>query len=183
MDKTLTRASKFISLVLRHKPEAHGLQLDAHGWARIDDLIAAAARAGIPLTRQMIDQVVAENDKQRFAISADGSAIRARQGHSIQVDLGLAPVAPPDLLFHGTADRAIPAIREQGLQRRSRQHVHLSATIETAVSVGARHGRPVVITVQAGRMHADGHHFYQAENGVWLADEVPIAYLIFPPEA
>lgn len=180
MDKRLTRASKFISLVLRHQPEAYGLQLDAHGWALIDDLIAAAARASVPLTREVIDQVVAENDKQRFAISADGAQIRARQGHSISVDLELAPIDPPPLLYHGTADRFVPAIREQGLQRRSRQHVHLSATVETAISVGTRHGRPVVLTVQAGQMHGDGHLFYQSENGVWLVDAVPPQYLLFP---
>jgi putative RNA 2'-phosphotransferase len=180
MDAQLVRFSKFISLVVRHQPEKHGLTLDEHGWARIDDLIAVANRAGVPLTHAALQQIVADNDKQRFAISADGRAIRARQGHSIAVDLELTPLEPPEQLFHGTADRFVPSIRAQGLLRRSRQHVHLSADAATAVKVGQRHGRPVVLTVASGPMHRDGHRFYQAENGVWLVDAVPVAYLSFP---
>jgi putative RNA 2'-phosphotransferase len=177
MDKQLTRFSKFISLVLRHKPESIGLRLDEHGWAQIDELIAAANRAGVPLTRDALDTVVAENNKQRFAISADGRAIRARQGHSIAVDLQLTPVEPPPQLFHGTAERFVASIREQGLQRRTRRHVHLSADAATAHSVGARHGKPVVLVIDSGAMQRDGFAFYLSENGVWLVEEVPARYI------
>jgi putative RNA 2'-phosphotransferase len=177
MDKQLVRFSKFISLVVRHQPEKYGLTLDEHGWAQIDDLIAVANRAGVPLTHAALQQIVAQNDKQRFAISEDGRAIRARQGHSIAVDLELLPVEPPEQLYHGTAERFVPAILAQGLLRRSRQHVHLSADLPTAIKVGQRHGKPVVFTVASGAMHHDGYHFYRSENGVWLVEVVPVAYL------
>jgi putative RNA 2'-phosphotransferase len=180
MDTQLVRFSKFISLVLRHQPQKYGLTLDAQGWAQINDLVAAANRAGVPLTRDLLLQVVARNDKQRFAISEDGTAIRARQGHSVTVDLELPALEPPAQLYHGTAERFLPSIREQGLLRRSRQHVHLSPDVATAIRVGQRHGRPVVLTVQSGAMHRDGHLFYRSENGVWLVDAVPVAYLVFP---
>lgn len=180
MDPQLVRLSKFISLVLRHQPQKYGLRLDERGWARVDDLIAAANRAGVPLTRELLLQVVAQNDKQRFAISEDGTAIRARQGHSFPVDLGLSPVAPPPQLYHGTAERFLASIRRQGLLRRSRQHVHLSPDVDTAIKVGQRHGRPVVLTVESGAMHRDGYQFYRSENGVWLVEAVPAAYLVFP---
>jgi putative RNA 2'-phosphotransferase len=177
MDGQLVRFSKFISLVVRHQPEKYGLTLDEHGWAQIDDLIAVANRAGVPLTHAALQQIVAQNDKQRFAISADGHAIRARQGHSIAVDLELLPIEPPEQLYHGTAERFVPAILAQGLLRRSRQHVHLSADLPTAIKVGQRHGKPVVFTVASGTMHRDGYHFYRSENGVWLVESVPVAYL------
>ena len=177
MDAQLVRFSKFISLVVRHQPEKYGLALDKHGWAQIDDLIAVANRAGVPLTHATLQQVVAQNDKQRFAISEDGRAIRARQGHSIAVDLELLPIEPPEQLYHGTAERFVPAILAEGLLRRSRQHVHLSADLPTAIKVGQRHGKPVVFNVASGAMHHDGYHFYRSENGVWLVDAVPLMYL------
>jgi putative RNA 2'-phosphotransferase len=177
MDAQLIRFSKFISRVLRHQPQTYGITLDAHGWAPIDDLIAAANRAGLALTRELLQQVVAQNDKQRFAISEDGTAIRARQGHSIPVDLELPALEPPAQLYHGTAEHFLPAILEQGLVRRSRQHVHLSPDVATAIRVGRRHGTAVVLTVESGAMYRDGHHFYRSENGVWLVDAVPAAYL------
>lgn len=180
MDRQLTRISKFVSLVLRHQPDKYGLTLDENGWAQIDDLLAVANRAGIPLTRQLLEQVVAENDKQRFAISDDQKTIRARQGHSIDVDLQLVALQPPAQLFHGTAERFVASIREQGLLRRSRTHVHLSPDVATAVKVGQRHGKPVVLTVESGNMHGDGYSFYRSENGVWLVDAVPVRYLVFP---
>ena len=180
MDTQLTRLGKFISLVLRHQPEQYGLTLDEHGWAQIDELIAAANRAGVPLTQATLQQVVAQNDKQRFAISGDARAIRARQGHSIAVDLALVALEPPPQLYHGTAERFIPAIRQHGLNRRTRQHVHLSPDLSTAAKVGARHGNPVVLTVQSGAMYTDGYHFFRSENGVWLVESVPVAYLLFP---
>jgi putative RNA 2'-phosphotransferase len=180
MDAQLVRFSKFVSLVLRHQPQKYGLTLDEQGWADVDQLIVVANRAGVPLTHEALQQVVAQNDKQRFAISEDRRAIRARQGHSLSVDLGLAPLEPPPQLYHGTARRSLPSIRKQGLLRRSRQHVHLSPDVATAIKVGQRHGAPVVLTVQSGTMHRDGHRFYQSENGVWLVDAVPVAYLVFP---
>jgi putative RNA 2'-phosphotransferase len=169
-----------MSLVLRHDPAKFGVTLDPAGWARVDDLLAAAARAGIPLDDASLRRVVEESEKRRFALSDDGSMIRANQGHSVRVDLGLEPVEPPALLFHGTATRFLDAIRGAGLIPGSRQHVHLSADRETATAVGARHGRPVVLRVHAARMHADGHRFLRSANGVWLADAVPADYLEFP---
>jgi putative RNA 2'-phosphotransferase len=180
MDKQLTRSSKFISLVLRHQPDKFGLVLDEHGWARIDDLLAVAARAGLPLTHETLARIVAENDKQRFAISDDGQYIRARQGHSIAVDLQLTPREAPAQLFHGTADRFVESIREHGLQRRSRQYVHLSPDAATARMVGSRHGRPVVLTIDSAGMQRDGFRFFLSENGVWLVEAVPAIYISFP---
>lgn len=180
MDPQLVRISKFLSLILRHKPQKYGLTLDPHGWAQIDEVIRAANRAGIPLTYPLLQQVVAENDKQRFAISEDGRAIRARQGHSIPVDLELAPREPPAQLYHGTAERFLPSIRAQGLVRRSRQFVHLSPDVQTATAVGKRHGTPVVLTVNSGAMYRDGFSFYLSENGIWLVESVPVKYLVFP---
>ncbi len=170
-DKT---ASKFLSYVLRHKPEEIGLTLDAGGWAMIDDLLA---RATVPLDRTALQRIVANSDKQRFAISPDGLRIRANQGHSFDVDLGLAPLPPPDLLYHGTATRNLDAIRAEGLNKRDRQHVHLSPDPETARSVGMRYGPPVVLTIAAGRMHGAGHVFFRSQNGVWLTEHVPPAFL------
>jgi putative RNA 2'-phosphotransferase len=180
VDAQLISISKFISLVLRHQPHKYGLALDEHGWAQIDDLIDAAERAGVPLTHALLEEVVAHNDKQRFAISDDGRAIRARQGHSLSIDLGLVALEPPPQLYHGTAERFLASIRGQGLLRRSRQHVHLSPDAATALKVGQRHGKPIVLTVQSGAMHADGYRFYRSENGVWLVDSVAVAYLDFP---
>ena len=176
----LVRLSKFLSLVLRHEPERIGVTLDANGWVAVDELLAAAARAGNPITRERLDEVVATNDKKRFAFSPDGSLIRASQGHSVEVDLGLTPAVPPELLFHGTATRFIDSIRAEGLRSQSRQHVHLSPDEETAVKVGQRHGKPVVLFVKAGAMHRDGHVFYRSENGVWLTAAVPPGYLEIP---
>lgn len=180
MNATLTRLSKFVSLVLRHQPETYGLALDAHGWARVDDLLAAAARAQVPLTRELLIEVVAENDKQRFVLSEDGSVIRARQGHSVQVDLQFVPLEPPEVLYHGTAARFLTSIRAQGLLPQARQHVHLSADRETATRVGARHGKPAILVVASGALHQAGHAFYRSENGVWLTAAVPVAYIAFP---
>ncbi|HEX6369059.1 MAG TPA: RNA 2'-phosphotransferase [Longimicrobium sp.] len=180
MDAGLVRMSRFVSKVLRHAPESVGLRLDEAGWVDVDDLLAAAARSGVALDRATLERVVAENDKQRFALSGDGVRIRASQGHSVPVELGLAPAVPPDVLFHGTADRSLESIRAQGLVPGRRTHVHLSADEATAVNVGRRHGRPVVLRVEAGRMHRAGHAFYRSENGVWLTVAVPPEHLCFP---
>lgn len=182
MNPHWVRISKFMSLVLRHQPEKIGLALDSEGWADIDELLLKAQQAGVPVTREILDAVVENNDKQRFAVSADGRRIRAQQGHSVEVDLGLAPAAPPDVLFHGTAAASVESIRVQGLIAGKRQHVHLSPDEETAVRVGTRHGRPVVLRVHTGRMHQDGFSFYLSGNGVWLTEVVPAPYLEIPLE-
>lgn len=177
MDRSLLPLSKFISLVLRHEPERIGLELDHQGWANVEELVAAAARHGTALTREKLERIVAENEKQRFAFSDDGQRIRARQGHSVDVDLELAPQIPPDILFHGTATRFLESIRATGLKARSRQHVHLSRDEATAIQVGQRHGKPIVLKVRAGEMHAAGHEFYLSENQVWLTARVPPEFL------
>ena len=179
MTPPLVRISKFLSLVLRHDPGKIGLALDAAGWADVDELIAAAARAGVEIDRETLARVVAENDKQRFALSPDGRRIRANQGHSVRVDLGLEPQTPPEVLYHGTASRFVDSIRGSGLHAASRTHVHLSPDEETARRVGQRHGKPVVLPVAAGRMHRDGRAFFRSENGVWLTDAVPAEYIDF----
>jgi putative RNA 2'-phosphotransferase len=179
MDRELISTSKFLSLVLRHRPETIGITLDEQGWAEIEDLLAAANRSGKKLTRPLLERVVRENDKQRFAVSSDGTWIRANQGHSAEVNLGLQPIQPPELLYHGTVARFLDSILTSGLERGSRQYVHLSPDVETARKVGQRRGGPVILTVEAGRMWQDGHTFYRAENGVWLTDAVPAEYLRF----
>jgi putative RNA 2'-phosphotransferase len=176
----LVEISKFLSLVLRHKPETIGLSIDQGGWAQVAELLSAAKRAGISLNKEVLRQVVAQNDKQRFSFSADHLKIRANQGHSIPVDLGLEPLIPPEFLFHGTATRFLLCIRHQGLLPKGRRHVHLSPDEHTAVKVGQRHGNPIVLTIQAGRMHEYGFQFYRSANGVWLTDKVPGEYIIFP---
>jgi putative RNA 2'-phosphotransferase len=177
MRRNLVVASKFLSLVLRHQPELIGLALSSGGWVSVDALIDAAARHGNPLSRELLDEVVFSNDKQRFAFSDDGLSIRANQGHSVSVDLELQPKTPPAVLFHGTATRFLSIILEQGLRPMQRHHVHLSANLEVALRVGGRHGKPIVLTVAAEAMNRDGLLFYQAANGVWLTDEVAPRYL------
>lgn len=172
--------SKFLSLVLRHQPETIGLTLDANGWANVDDLIARAAAHGKRFTADDLFRVTANNDKKRFTLSQDSRRIRAAQGHSVQVELDLAPLAPPEILFHGTATRFVDAIKAEGLKAQSRQHVHLSLDEETAVKVGQRHGKPYIFRVEAGRMHTEGFVFFRAENGVWLTGAVPPGFLIAP---
>ncbi|WP_330458761.1 RNA 2'-phosphotransferase [Streptomyces sp. NBC_00820] len=177
-DRRVVKVSKYLSKHLRHQPERIGLTLDAAGWVEIDTLIAAALAHGFRFTREELDHVVAANDKRRFAI--DGSRIRASQGHSVSVDLGLPPTAPPPYLYHGTVAAALESIRAAGLKPMSRHDVHLSADRETATRVGARRGRPVVLAVDAGAMHRDGHVFQVSANGVWLTRAVPPRYLRFP---
>jgi putative RNA 2'-phosphotransferase len=173
------KISKFLSLVLRHKPEKIGIVLDDSGWTDVDELIRLTNQSGRRLTRAMLEQVVAENDKKRYAFSDDGRRIRASQGHSVDVDLNLPPAAPPEVLYHGTATHFLDSIRADGLHAASRKHVHLSLDETTAIKVGQRHGRPVVLTVQTGAMAADGHTFYVSDNGVWLTEQVPSRYLVF----
>jgi len=170
---SIKKISKFLSLILRHKPETIGLKLDTHGWADIDELMAKSKN--IKLTRALIDEVVAQNDKQRFII--EGNKIRANQGHSIDVDLEFKAVTPPDMLYHGTATRFLESIIQTGLSKQKRQHVHLSKDIETAIMVGKRHGKVVILEVDTKRMLEDGYEFYLSVNGVWLTDVVPVKYL------
>jgi putative RNA 2'-phosphotransferase len=172
-----TRTSKLLSLILRHDPASIGIELDSAGWVRVDVLLTALAKHGHPLTRAELDEIVATSPKQRFAYSADGLEIRANQGHSIDVDLELAATVPPEVLYHGTAAANLDSIFRIGLEKRSRHHVHLSAETDTARTVGSRHGRPIVLRVDAARRHADGVLFYLSANGVWLVDAVAPSYL------
>lgn len=176
MNKAHVNISKILSLVLRHKPGKIGLTLDSEGWAGIDELIRCANQHGKQLTKETIAHVVANNDKKRFALSEDGKRIRASQGHSINIDLGLEELTPPRFLYHGTATRFLESIQAQGLKSSGRQHVHLSGDRETAVKVGQRHGKPVVLVIDSERMHEDGYKFYRSANNVWLTDTVPTVY-------
>jgi len=173
----IVATSKLLSYVLRHRPDSIGLALDANGWAGVELLLAQLAAAGHAVDRPLLDRVVVANDKQRFAFSADGTRIRASQGHSVAVDLALPPSAPPDVLHHGTATRFMKSILASGLRASGRNHVHLSVDIESARRVGARHGFPAVLRVDAQRMQADGMVFYCADNGVWLTEAVLPRYL------
>ena len=173
-----TQLSKFLSLILRHQPDAIGLELDSQGWASIEQLIDKANVAGTKFGRTELQHVVETSDKKRFSVSADGLRIRAAQGHSVSVELGLSPKEPPPVLFHGTATRFVAAILEQGLRPQARQQVHLSLDEETARRVGARHGKPYIFKVDALAMHVSGMKFYLAVNGVWLTDRVPPEFLV-----
>lgn len=177
MKKSNTRHSKFLSLVLRHKPQEIGLSLAPGGWVGVDDLLRAMTQAGRPLTRSQLEDVVRTNDKKRFSFSEDGQRIRAAQGHSVEVDMQLRPATPPEQLYHGTASRFLGTILEEGLKPMARQHVHLSLDYQTAHKVGSRHGKPVILIVKAGEMKQDGHSFFRADNGVWLAEAVAPEYL------
>jgi len=176
-DRRLVKVSKFLSKYLRHEPEELGLTLAPGGWVQVDDLLAACGRRNFTVSRAELEDVVARNNKQRFAFDETGTRIRANQGHSVEVDLELAPTVPPPVLYHGTAVTNLAAIRQSGIQKMSRHHVHLSPDTETAHKVGSRHGRPVILKVDAAAMHAAGHSFYCSANGVWLTDHVPPQYL------
>ena len=165
--------SKFLSLVLRHQPEEAGIILDEAGWVAVDELLAGCRRSGHAITPDQLREIVRTSDKQRFALSDDGTRIRANQGHSVEVDLGYEPAAPPGVLYHGTAERYLPSIRREGLSKGARHHVHLSQTVATATAVGRRHGKVVVLEVRAGDMHRSGLAFFRTPNGVWLTDSVP----------
>ncbi len=178
-----TQTSKYLSYILRHRPDEIGLELDASGWADVDSLLVCAAEHGHEMSMELLEEVVATNDKQRFEFSEDHATIRARQGHSIKVELGYQPTVPPDVLYHGTADRNIESIKQQGLVKGQRHHVHLSGSQETAMKVGKRYGKPVLLTIASGRMHAEGLVFYRTGNNVWLTDRVPAEYIARPEEA
>ena len=173
---SLKSTSKYISLILRHKPEAIGISLDEHGWANVDELIAGVNKTQ-PLDMAMLEQIVADDEKQRYSFNEDKTLIRANQGHSIPVDVELEEVEPPEILYHGTGEKYVDSIDEQGLIPKSRLYVHLSPDEDTAKKVGQRHGKPVIYTVRSGEMYRNGISFYRSVNGVWLVKAVPVKYL------
>jgi putative RNA 2'-phosphotransferase len=179
-ERRLVKVSKYLSRHLRHDPARIGIQLDEHGWVDVDVLLRALGDQRFPVTRAELEEVVARNDKQRFALR-DGM-IRASQGHTIDIDLGLEPTEPPPVLFHGTSDRFLDGIRAEGLKAMDRHDVHLSPDRGTAVKVGSRRGRPVVLRIDAAGMVADGRTFYESENGVWLTEYVPSWAIAFPDD-
>ncbi|MCP4132212.1 MAG: RNA 2'-phosphotransferase [bacterium] len=178
-EKELVRISKFLSLVLRHKPGVINIELDENGWTSTADLIEKINKQKMPFDIEKLKVVVEKNSKKRFSFNEDLSKIRANQGHSLDVDLDLEPVVPPEILYHGTATRFAENIKIEGLKKKSRHHVHLSAVYETAVNVGSRHGKVIVLKIKSGDMHKQGDAFYLSKNGVWLTDEVAPEFIIF----
>lgn len=176
-EKEITHISKFLSLVLRHRPEIIGIVLDENGWTAVPTLIERMQAAGTNIDLPLLKAVVATNNKKRFAFNEDETMIRANQGHSVEIDLAYEPKEPPSILYHGTGQQSIEVILKEGLHKRSRHHVHLSADADTAKAVGQRHGKPVVLQVAALQMHREGHVFYQSTNGVWLTEHVPAGYI------
>jgi len=172
------KLGRFLSLVLRHEPEAAGITLDEHGWADVSALLDGVRATGRQIDRDTLERIVRENAKQRYSFNADHSKIRANQGHSVSVDVELREATPPRFLYHGTATRFLPAIRQDGIRKMERQYVHLSAEPQVAKEVGRRHGRPAVLTIDAESMHRDGVTFYLSENGVWLCDYVSPQYFV-----
>lgn len=168
----LTRTSRFISLILRHKPEEIGITLDEHGWANVEELIR-----GVGIDMKTLEHIVATDDKQRYSFNEDKTLIRANQGHSVPVDVELEEVRPPEFLWHGTAEKYVDSICRSGLVPKSRLYVHLSSDTETATAVGQRHGEVVLLRIDARKMYQDGFKFYLSQNGVWLTKSVPVSYL------
>jgi len=177
MNKRLITVSKFLSKHLRHEPEKLGLNLAPGGWVAVADLLAGAAKVGFPISREELQQVVAENDKRRFALDETGQRIRANQGHSTEVELQLPETDPPEVLFHGTVERFLDEIRAEGLKKMNRHDVHLSPDVQTAIKVGQRRGQPIVLAIDSSKMAADGFKFRVSANGVWLTDHVPPQYI------
>ena len=175
---SILQTSKYISYLLRHHPETAGITLDEHGWANVNELIAGVSKTH-PLTMELLEEIVATDKKGRYSFNEDKTLIRANQGHSanLNIDIGFRKLTPPDILYHGTGEKYVRAINEQGLIPKKRQYVHLSFDTDTAIKVGARHGKPVIYRVDAERMSADGFEFFISENGVWLTKTVPAEYL------
>jgi putative RNA 2'-phosphotransferase len=174
--------SKFLSYVLRHHPELIGLTLNQKGWACVEELIEKSKENHLLLTKEMIQEVVATNDKKRFSFNEDETMIRANQGHSLQyIDLGMESKVPPAILYHGTIHKFLESIQQEGLKKGSRQHVHLSIDVEIAKDVGGRRGKPIVLKVDAQKMYEAGYTFFLSENGVWLTEHVPVEFIMFNP--
>ena len=173
---SLQDTSKYISLILRHKPETIGISLDEHGWANVDEMIAGISKTH-EINRVILEEIVRTDNKQRYSFNEDKTLIRANQGHSIPVDVELEEIEPPEYLYHGTGEKYRESIDAEGLKPKSRLYVHLSEDIETATKVGSRHGKPFVYLVSAGRMSRDGFRFYRSVNGVWLTKDVPAMYI------
>ncbi len=176
-DKTSTRISKFLSLVLRHAPEKIGLELDSAGWTDVADLLVKMNSDRRSIDFEILEYIVDSNKKKRFAFNSDKTQIRANQGHSIEIEHGFKAITPPEILYHGTGEKSIVSIFKTGIEKRERHHVHLSADRETAFKVGQRHGKPVILEVLALAMEQNGHTFYSSENKVWLTDFVPVEYI------
>ena len=172
-----TGLSRFIALILRHKPEAVGITLDEHGWASVSELLSGINACGNEIDMQTLEEIVAEDEKQRYSFNADKTKIRANQGHSVNIDVELKKAEPPEILFHGTGEKFVSSIKSAGLKPKPRLYVHLSKDRETAVKVGSRHGKPVVFEVNSGEMSRNGFEFFLSENGVWLTKIVPAEYL------
>lgn len=172
----IIKKSKFLSLVLRHKPRAANVKLDKSGWVNVNDLLKGCEEVGQPITMAELLEVVATNNKKRFEFNENHTMIRASQGHSVNIDLGYKATTPPEILYHGTAYKNKDSIQKMGLEKRRRHHVHLSADPETANIVGKRHGKPIILVIDTRAMMADGYKFYQSTNGVWLVESVPPKY-------
>ncbi len=178
MDNKLIKYSKFLSYVLRHKPESIGIALDENGWVSVPILLNASRAAGQNISEELLRNIVEKNEKKRFAFNDNEDCIRASQGHSIKsIDLELEQIEPPEILYHGTVEKFVDEIKKSGLQKMNRQHVHLSQTKETATNVGSRRGKPIILEVQASDMWREGYKFYRSANGVWLTDSVPWKYI------
>jgi len=176
-EKTHTKLSKFLSLVLRHKPETIGIELSEDGWVNTKTLVDKMNVYGKHIDLETLHKIVENNDKKRFGFNEDKSKIRANQGHSLNVDLGYIKKEPPETLYHGTAQTNIDSIFKNGLEKRNRHQVHMSKDIETAIKVGQRHGKPIVLKILAKEMSNDGFDFFESENKVWLTDNVPVKYI------
>lgn len=172
----LTKASKYMALILRHKPETIGITLDKHGWANVNELIKGVSKK-YPINMDILEEIVRTDEKQRYSFNEDKTLIRANQGHSIPVDVELEEVEPPEYLYHGTGEKYAGLIERDGLIPKSRLYVHLSKDVNTAIDVGKRHGQPVIYLVDSGRMYRQGHKFYRSANGVWLVNNVPIEFM------
>lgn len=177
MKDDLVKISKFLSYILRHKPDAIALDISIDGWVKIDELISAAKKDGWPIDEEIINEVVKSNSKQRFSFSDDGLYVRANQGHSIEIELGLKPQIPPDILFHGTVEKFVANINNEGLKKMKRHHVHLYTNKNDACNVGSRRGRPVIFSVDSKSMFEDGLSFFLSKNGVWLTGYVCPKYI------
>lgn len=176
MDKKEQKLGKFFSLILRHKPEEIGIELDKNGWCSVEELIEKINRNGKEIDEKILDNIVKNNDKARYEFNENKTKIRARQGHSIDVDVELKERVPPRYLYHGTAERFLDSIKEKGIEKGSRQYVHLSEDTETAFNVGKRHGKPCIIKINSEKMYKDGQKFYLSNNGVWLVKYVGTEY-------